>query len=247
MRQALIATPEIELVAPIGKRMTLISPGESSLFSTPAASEATFEQAIANLCSSKWLFTRDEVDSMTGKSTRTEELLDPKDAANEIFRVGGTECFKQFRAIGRTRTKFMGATSLVAIRSFRDEDLVWKGRAKSLYEGDALPANGVLTGKALGFARAKITGVESLAWAYAKCAQGQGTLAMYQPGSAVVQDEERMFTILANSYVDPYEIRGLYSEVPYFLGCRGARAFVLKVSRDQGMLFEAGRTLESLR
>lgn len=49
MRQSLIATPEIELVAPIGKRMTLISPGESSLFSTPAASDATFEQAIANL------------------------------------------------------------------------------------------------------------------------------------------------------------------------------------------------------
>ncbi len=247
MRPALIATPQFKLVVPIGRTVTLVSPGGSGLFSRPAASEAEFEQAIADLCGSKWLFSRNQVDPMTGLSTKLEEALAPKDAAKEIFRVGGTECSNQFRVSGRTRTKFMGATSLVAIRSFSEEDLAWKGRASFLYESDALPANGVVTGKTLGFARAKITGLESLAWAYAKCTQGQGTLALYQPGAALVLDEDRMFAILSDSYADPYEIQGLYIESPYFLGCRGAKAFVLKVSRDQGMLFEAGRTLESLR
>ena len=247
MRPTLITTPEFESVVPIGKTMTLVSPGESGLFSRPAASDAEFEQAIANLCGSKWLFSRNQVDPMTGLSTKLEESLTPKDAAKEIFRVGGTECSNQFRVSGRTKTKFMGATSLIAIRSFREEDLAWKGRAKSLYESDVLPANGVVTGKTLGFARAKITGLESLAWAYAKCTQGRGTLALYQPGAKLVLDEDRMFAILSYSYADPYEIHGLYVESPYFLGCQGPRAFVLKVSRDQGMLFEAGRTLESLR
>ena len=99
----------------------------------------------------------------------------------------------------------------------------------------------------LGFGRNKISGLESLAWAYAKCAQSGGYVVLFQPENGFVQDEERQFQILASSYADPYEMRGRYIEAPYLLGCRGRSPFVLKVSKGQGMLFEAGRTIESAR
>lgn len=247
IRSVLIATPEFESVVPIGKTMTLVARGDSSLFGTSAASEASFEQAIANLCSSKWMFSRSRVDPIDEHGTKVEELLAPKDAASEIFRVGGTECQNQFRVRTGVRAVMMGATPLVAIRSFGEEGLIWKGRVKALYEGDELPANGKITGRSLGFSRDKINGLESLAWAYARCVQGQGTLALYQPGSGRILDEERMFTLLAFSYEDPYETHGRYLETPYFLGCTGPRSFILKVSKGQGMLFEAGRDLGSMR
>lgn len=247
IRQALVAAPEIESVVPIGRTVTLVSQGGRSLFGMSAAPEASFEQALANLCSSKWMFSRSHVDPIDEHGTKVEELLAPKDAASEIFRVGGTECQNQFRVRTGVRAAMMGATPLVAIRSFGEEVLIWKGRVKALYEGDSLPANGMITGKSLGFSRAKINGLESLAWAYARCVQGQGTLALYQPGSGRILDEERMFTLLAFSYEDPYETHGRYLETPYFLGCTGPRSFILKVSKGQGMLFEAGRDLGAMR
>ncbi len=246
-RQALIAAPEFDSVVPIGRRMTLVLPREHSLFGARVASKVSFEQAVANLCPTKWLFSRIDVESMSGRGEKVDASLAPQDAASEIFRVGGTDCAEQFRVNTRAKSSFMGLAQPVAILSRQEEDPAWKGRAKALYESEALPPNGKVDGKALGFGRSKINGLESLAWAYAKCAQSAGYLILFQPENGFVQDEERQFQILAFSYADPYEMRGRYIEAPYLLGCRGRSPFVLKVSKDQGMLFEAGRTIESVR
>jgi hypothetical protein len=246
-RQALIAAPEFDSVIPIGRRMTLVLPGERSLFGGRGVSDASFEQAVANLCRTKWLFSRTDVDPMNGRGEKVDASLAPQDAAAEIFRVGGTDCANQFRVYTRVKSSFMGLGTPVAILSRLDEGLLWKGPVKALYESGALPANGRVDGKVLGFVRKKISGLESLAWAYAKCTQSGGYVILFQPENGLIQDEERQFQILTSAYADPYEVRGRYIDAPYFLGCRSRSPFVLKVSKGQGMLFEAGRTIESAR
>ena len=76
-RQALIAAPEFESVVPVGPRMTLVLPGERSLFGERAVSEASFEQAVANLCRTKWLFSRIDVDPMNGRGERVDAWNSP--------------------------------------------------------------------------------------------------------------------------------------------------------------------------
>lgn len=146
-RQALIEAPEFDSVVPIGRRMTLVLSGEHSLFGARGVSEASFEQAVANLCQTKWLFSRIDVDPMSGRGEKVDASLAPQDAAAEIFRVGGTDCAEQFRVSTRAKSSFMGLASPVAILFRQDEGLVWKGRVKVLYESGTLPPNGMVDGR----------------------------------------------------------------------------------------------------
>lgn len=256
LRETLVALPEVESVVPLGKTTTLVIKGSNSLFSLHGVTNSMFREAVANVCSAGWMFTNNTQDAMTGLIISTNERVYGKKAAEDIFRVGGTECAQEFQLVANLKNSFMGEPQPVVFKTFSDQPLVWKGKAKAIYDQDDLPPNGRLNGKTLGTNHLMANGLESLAWSYAKCSRRGGEIALFAPGNGLIRDENRIFSAMAYVYADPYLLDGRHLGGTYFLGCRGSHPFVLKIDTHEGLvlgtlqqeiLFEDGRDIDSVR
>lgn len=256
LRESLAALPEVESVVPLGRTMTLVTKGSNSLFTPHGVTDRMFHEAVASVCSAGWMFTTNTQDAMTGRVISTSERQYGKQAAENIFKVGGTECAQEFQLVANLRNTFMGQRQPVMFKAFVSQSPVWKGKAKAIYEQDDLPPNGRLDGKTLGANSLMVNGLESLAWSYAKCSRRGGEIALFAPGNGVIRDESRIVSAMAYVYTDPYQLTGRYLEGAYFLGCRGSHPFVLKVDTHEGrvlgalqqeILFEDGRDIDSVR
>lgn len=263
LREDLAIRPEIDWIIPLDERTTVASKAPSGFF---GVTEQQFQESVASVCPSGWMIIRTmkNPDPMRETYVQVPMLLYGKKDTATIFQIGassGIRCKDGFNLSARVNP---GTESLVAKRpiifdSDKPQKPLWKGKPKEFYDDETVPANGLLTGKMLGFDRLMINGIESYAWAHAKCTRRGGRISLYIDGAIYpITDNESILKKMLDDYPSPYTYgRGVvYSHhtTPYYLGCDGNKPFVLKVKAssgtfnefDQEILFEDGRTLKSV-